>query len=173
MKLDRLLGYDYPTMVAGQRLFHETPGEGEEMEHCCFCGKTEEECTGGGLESEIQAHDFTPGGRAPRYHQVQYLEEDFVVSDCRECARPYSWRLSVEAGPEPDPEEGPRSEHHSFEWVCMCGVRNPMQHLPRPSLEEFVAEMEVSLCAHGCAEVPTRMIQDWMTKLKEVIQNSR
>jgi len=29
---------------------------------CRFCGKSEAACTGGGLESEIEAHDYAPGG---------------------------------------------------------------------------------------------------------------
>ena len=33
-----------------------------ESEPCCFCGKTETECTGSGFDDGIEAHDFTPGG---------------------------------------------------------------------------------------------------------------
>lgn len=43
------------------RVVKECIEQPPECEHCRFCGKTEEGCTGSGYDDGIQAHDFTEG----------------------------------------------------------------------------------------------------------------
>lgn len=53
-----------PRLLVGARrtIIERLEQECFEFSTCRHCGKSQKQCTGSGLEDEIQAHRFTPGG---------------------------------------------------------------------------------------------------------------